>query len=95
MPQVIFSAAALRDLKRLREFLQPKNPTAAKHAATAIIKTIQGLTAYPEIGRQTGNLYERELMIDFGRDGYVALYRYNAGTVVVLAVRHGREAGFS
>jgi plasmid stabilization system protein ParE len=36
----------------------------------------------------------RELVISHGRDGYVALYRVRAGTVVVLAVRHQREAGY-
>jgi hypothetical protein len=35
----------------------------------------------------------REWLIQFGDGGYVALYRYDGSTVVVLAVRHGREAG--
>ncbi|WP_202806246.1 MULTISPECIES: type II toxin-antitoxin system RelE/ParE family toxin [Acidithiobacillus] len=37
MPQVKFAPAALRDLERLREFLRPKNPVAAKRAAAAIV----------------------------------------------------------
>ncbi len=36
----------------------------------------------------------REWPIDFGADGYLALYRYDGGDVVILAVRHAREAGF-
>ena len=95
MPQVIFAPAALRDLERLKAFLRPKNPAAARRAAAAIIRTIQTLAVHPEMGRPTGNLDERELLIDFGRDGYVALYRYDGGMVVVLAIRHGREAGFA
>ncbi|MEI2388143.1 antitoxin MazE-like protein [Breoghania sp. JC706] len=95
MPQVIFSPAALRDLERLRAFLRPKDPAAAKRAAAAILQTIQTLTDHPEMGRPIGVLDERELRIDFGRDGYVALYRYDGGVVVVLGVRHGREAGFA
>jgi plasmid stabilization system protein ParE len=38
----------------------------------------------------------RELLISRGRSGYIALYRYDAktDTVLVLRVRHQREAGF-
>ncbi len=39
----------------------------------------------------------RELPIDFGASGYVALYRYDASKeklLTVLAVRHQREAGY-
>jgi plasmid stabilization system protein ParE len=38
----------------------------------------------------------RELLIDFGNDGYVALYRVDAlaNTVTIVAIRHQREAGF-
>jgi len=95
MPQVTFSHAALRDLERLRAFLRPKNPAAAKRAAAAIIQTIQTLAAHPEIGRPTGSFDERELQIDFGRAGYIAAYRFDGDMIVVLAVRHGREAGFA
>lgn len=35
----------------------------------------------------------REWLIEFGAGGYVALYRYDGAEVVVLAVRHVREAG--
>ncbi len=36
----------------------------------------------------------RDLLIDFGDSGYVALYRHAAGQVTVLALRHQREAGY-
>lgn len=38
----------------------------------------------------------RELIIEFGDSGYVALYRYNPAenTVLILAVRHQKEAGY-
>lgn len=36
----------------------------------------------------------REWMIDFGDSGYVALYRHDEQTAVILAVRHQREAGY-
>lgn len=96
MPQVRFAPAALRDLERLREFLRAKNPAAAKRAATAIIKAIQLLGQQPQIGRpaEEMNIAYRELPIDFGDTGYIALYRYDGDNVTVLSVRHQKEAGY-
>jgi plasmid stabilization system protein ParE len=38
---------------------------------------------------------ERELLIAFGDSGYVARYRLEGSTVLVLAIRHAREAGYT
>jgi plasmid stabilization system protein ParE len=97
MPQVKFAPAALRDLERLREFLRPKNPAAARRVATTIIKSVQILAHQPRIGRPVEELPEafREWIIEFGNSGYVARYRYDGGEVVsILAVRHQKEVGF-
>ncbi len=97
MPQVKFAPAAVLDLKRLREFLRPKNPVAAKRAAAAIVKSVQVLGLQPHIGRTVEELPEefREWLIEFGGSGYVARYRYDGGELVtVLAIRHQKEAGF-
>lgn len=96
MPQVRFAPAALRDLERLREFLRPKNPTAAKRTGETIIKAVQTLGQQPQIGRPIEDMPPeyREWPIDFGDSGYIALYRYEGDLVTVLAVRHQREAGY-
>ena len=74
MSQVIFAPAAIRDLERLREFLRPKNPTAAERAAKAIIQGVQALGELPRIGRPIEDMPEvfRDWLIDFGDSGYVA-----------------------
>lgn len=96
MSQVIFAPAAIRNLERLREFLRPKNPTAAERAAKAIIQGVQALGELPRIGRPIEDMPEefRDWLIDFGDSGYVARYRIDGDTVVVLAIRHQKEAGF-
>lgn len=96
MPQVKFAPAALRDLQRLRGFLRSKNPAAAKRAAAAIVKSIQILGQNPQMGRPVEELEAeyRELPIDFGEAGYIALYRFENDTVTVLAVRHQKESGY-
>ena len=51
MPQVRFSPPAIRDLERLREFLRPKSPIAAKRAGEVIVKAVQVLGLQPKLGR--------------------------------------------
>jgi plasmid stabilization system protein ParE len=96
MPRVIFAPAALRDLERLREFLRPKNPSAARRAAGAILQGVRRLGSHPRMGRLVEDLPEqyREWVIAFGDGGYVARYRIDGDVVTVLAVRHQKEAGF-
>ncbi len=95
MPLVKLAPAALRDLERLREFLRPKNPAAAKRAAGIIIKAIQTLGQHPKIGRpvEEMDIGYRELVIDFGDSGYIALYRDEVDSVTVLSLRHQKEVG--
>ncbi|MBI5660398.1 MAG: type II toxin-antitoxin system RelE/ParE family toxin [Nitrosomonadales bacterium] len=96
MPRVKFAPAALDDLKRLREFLRHKNPAAAKRAAAAITKAVRLLEQHPQIGRPTEDtdIEYRELPVDFGDSGYVALYRYEGNLVTVLSLRHQKEVGY-
>ncbi len=96
MHQVRFAASAVRDLQRMREFLRHKNPAAAQRAGQAIAQALQVLGHQPLMGRPVEDLPDnyREWIIDFGNTGYVARYRVDAQAVVVLAVRHQKEAGF-
>ncbi len=96
MPRLIWSPPALRDVARLHAFLKPKNPTAASRAVKAIRQGVRLLAAHPQDGRPARDMDPefREWPIGFGDSGYLALYRYDGDDVVILAVRHGREAGY-
>ena len=96
MPQLIWSPAALRDVERLYRFLGDKNPDAARRAAKSSREGMQILTNQPGVGRPVEDMDPefREWFITFGDSGYVALYRLEGATSVVLAVRHQREAGY-
>lgn len=96
MPQVILSPAALRDLKRLREFLHSKSPVVAQRAAQTIRSALAQFGQQPTMGRPVEGLPEtfREWVISFGDSGYLARYHLEADTVVILAIRHQREVGF-
>lgn len=96
MPCLIWSPSALRDVQRLYRFLAENNVDAAKRAARTIRASINILAAQPHIGRPAEEMEPeyREWPIDFGDSGYLALYRYDGQTAVILAVRHQREAGY-
>ena len=96
MSRVVWTPHALRDAARLHEFLAAKNRAAARRAVGAIRQGVKALGAHPEIGRPVEDMAPefREWFIPFGDSGYVALYRYDGDAVVILAVRHGKEAGY-
>ena len=96
MPRLIWSPQALRDVGRLHAFLRAQNPEAASRAARAIRDSMKILAVHPEIGRPVDDMDAefRDWLIEFGNGGYVARYHYDGRDVVVLAVRHTREAGY-
>lgn len=96
MANVIWSPAALRDVQRLYRFLAEKNRDAALRAAKTIRGGVAILSHQPGVGRPADGMDPefREWMIDLGDSGYVALYRFDGATAVILAVRHQREAGY-
>ncbi len=96
MSRLKWSPQSLRDVGRLHDFLSPKSRDAAKRAVKAIRQGVKLLGKHPGMGRPVEELPTefREWVIEFGSGAYVALYHYNGKEVVILAVRHGREAGY-
>lgn len=96
MPRLIWSPAALGDAQRLYRFLAEKNPEAASRAVKAIRDAMKIIALQPSIGRPAEEMDPeyREWLIDFGDSGYVALYRLDGDTAIILALRHQREAGY-
>lgn len=97
MPRLIVTEGAAKGLERCRRFLSDKDPQVARRAAQAIERQFARLEESPEVGRPFPDLPElRELIIEFGDSGYVALYRYERAddTAYVLAFRHQKEAGY-
>jgi plasmid stabilization system protein ParE len=96
MPRLKWTPRSLRDVVRLHDFLLPMSKEAAKRAVKAIRQGVKLLGKHPEMGRPVDELPTefREWVIEFGNGAYIAMYRYDGKEVVILAVRHGREAGY-
>lgn len=95
MAQIIYSKRALADLDRLTDFLLQNDPAAALETADLIIEAVEVLENHPLIGWET-EAELRELVISRGKSGYLALYSYESrqDAVLVLSIRHQREAGY-
>lgn len=97
---VQFSAAADEDLEQLFDFVLQRELASEtgdldipERALQAIKEGIGFLSSSPFACRKLGaSPFIRELVITFGRSGYVALYEIvDDNTVIIGAIRHQRE----
>lgn len=95
MARVVYSRGAVTDLARLFAFLE-QDPSGAESALEAIRSAVSMLAHHPFVGRVVSDDL-RELVISYGKSGYVALYRYVPvrQRVDVLAIKHQRELDYS
>lgn len=92
--RIEWSSRTKKDFKRFDDFLSPINRPAAIRAALEIRQQVNTLIDNPEIGTALEDGTEvRELLIDFGKNGYVVQYEidHEAAIVRILSVWHGRE----
>jgi plasmid stabilization system protein ParE len=96
MPSLKWTPPALADVQRLHQMLNDKNPDAAKRAVQSIRAGVRILASQSRIGHPAEDMDPeyREWLIPFRQGGYLVLYRIDGDVVVLLAVRHGREAGY-
>lgn len=98
--EVVWLPSAARDMARLREFIQTKNPAAAQRASSRILEAVNILKENSEAGKPVeGLLSFRDLLIPFGSGNYVVRYRneskYGSHRLVIVRVRHSKEESFS
>lgn len=90
---VRLSPDAVMDVRRLRAFLDARNPGVTQRALHEVFKTLTGLQTFPNMGRRTAEPEIRQINIKFGHSGYIARYTVEPnGDVVVTRIWHAREA---
>ncbi len=87
---------AMDGLVRVHSFLSDIDPEAALQALEAIEAGADTLGQFPNAGRPADDLEpeHRELLISFGASGYALFYEVIGEAVVILAVKHQKEAGY-
>ena len=95
MATVIYAARSLSQIARAVQFPGDATPQAALAVTTAIRSAVESLAGHPLLGRRiSGDV--RELVISYGKTGFVALYRFVVprDEVRILAIGNQRELGF-
>jgi toxin ParE1/3/4 len=83
-----YSATAVRDLKRLHEFIAEKNPSAAKRYSQQLLKQLQGLVLQPH----QGQVLEAEQSVrELVARNYIVRYQIKENELIILKIWHGKE----
>jgi len=78
-------------LQKLGDFLDAKNPDAARRAVEAIAAALLSLGEYTERGHAGPKCGVRQIPVPFGRFGYVIQYRVSGDTVIISRIKHALE----
>jgi plasmid stabilization system protein ParE len=90
--KLVYSQDAVTDLARLRDFIATSDPTAATRIAADLIARINGLCAFPEMGRSVPEAPEPESVRDFVFGKYVVRYTVHGSALVILRIWHHYES---
>ncbi len=89
--KISYSPESIEDLKRLREFIETKNPQSAKRIANSIIKGIRQLKSFPYLGVEVSQAQKPEMIRDLSIGKYIARYLVDSSEIYVLRVWHHKE----
>ncbi len=88
---VRYSLEAVADLRRLRGFIEEKNPAAAPRAASTILRGINQLKAFPLLGTKVLRAPDPESVRDLVIGNYLARYLVYEKDIYVLRIWHQKE----
>jgi toxin ParE1/3/4 len=87
--RLVWTRAALSDLRDARAYISFDNPSAAATQVEQVLSAAAGLVHFPESGRPGRRTGTRELVV--GRTPFVVAYRVRADVVEIVRVLHGRR----
>ena len=90
--KLVYSQDAVADLARLRNFIANNDPTAAARIAADLVSRINGLCAFPEMGRSVSQAPEPDSIRDFIFGKYVVRYTVHGCALVILRIWHHYES---
>ena len=91
--KISYSPESIHDLIRLREFIEVKNPAAAKRIANELLAGIGKLKIFPRMGLPVKRAPDPRIIRDLFIDQYTVRYHVSSQHIFVLRVWHGKEIG--
>ncbi len=89
--RISYTPEAIDDLRKLREFIEVKNPLAAQRVATSILKGISQLKTFPYLGVEVQQAPNPEMIRDLIIGNYIARYLIRSKKIDILRVWHHKE----
>jgi len=86
-----YTPESIVDLKRLREFIEIKNPLAAQRVAISILKGINQLKSFPYLGVEVQQAPNPEIVRDLIIGNYAVRYLIRSKKIDILRVWHHKE----
>jgi plasmid stabilization system protein ParE len=90
-PRLVYTAAAVDDLVRLRTFIAEHDPGAARRIAADLLNRIEALRKAPLMGRAVEFAPDPESIRDMVFGSYIVRYAVTARSIAVLRVWHHFE----
>ena len=91
--KLIYSEQSVKDLKRLRDFIDEHNPTAAQRISQQFLDRLENLVSFPRMGVPVRSAPDPESVRDIILGDYVIRYSCHPETIVVLRMWHHLEGG--
>jgi len=89
--KIVFTPESIENLTRLREFIEMKNPDAAKRVANSLVDGIRKLKEFPYIGVEVSSAPDPEIMRDLILGNYIIRYLILDKTINILRMWHHKE----
>ena len=89
--KIIYTPESITDLQRLRDFINEKNPAAAKAVAARLIAGITRLKTFPRMGLEVSQAPDPDLIRDLILGKYTVRYLIEAKKIHILKVWHHKE----
>ncbi|MEO6967260.1 MAG: type II toxin-antitoxin system RelE/ParE family toxin [Rhodanobacteraceae bacterium] len=90
-PRLVYTAAAIEDLVRLRAFIAEHDSAAANRIGTELITRIEALRDFPQMGNAVEAAPDPEAVRDMVFGNYIVRYVVSPRTIAVLRLWHHFE----
>jgi len=91
MIKVRYSPESIDDLQRVVEFVEKKNPYAARRIAIDLQEGVERLKQFPLIGLPVLKASDPEQIRDLYAGDYIVRYLITDGVIYVLRIWNGKE----
>ena len=88
---LFYTPEAIDDLQRLKEFIETKNPLAAKKVSIELREGIMKLISFPKIGLPVSKAPDPETIRDLYISNYTVRYLLQNEGIFILRLWHNKE----